>query len=288
MSALTKILIVLQLVFSLVLSTMLVLFVSKEDPSKSMLDSANSKNLALAATVTKLQATVQDLGNKNAAAEQTAKTAVNDADKAINDQNAAAARDQATILELKNQIAALDSKVSSLSSALSTGNSTNAALLAELDKLRPQVADLTTKYNDVYRAKREVDNQLAAAEQAIRKLQEQIASANSAAGNGAMGSMASNSTADGHVQTMVASTPKTVNSKITRVDEDAGRQVILLPLGTRDGIQKNTKLFVYRANGFVADAVVDTVAPDQCVAIVTNTKEGESVQPNDLVSTLAK
>ena len=50
MSGLTKIFNVLQLVFSLVVSVLLVLMVSKQEPYKNMADSQRVANLALAAS----------------------------------------------------------------------------------------------------------------------------------------------------------------------------------------------------------------------------------------------
>ena len=50
MSALTKMFIVLQLVFALAVSVLLVLMVSKSENYKSQVESSNIKNVALAAT----------------------------------------------------------------------------------------------------------------------------------------------------------------------------------------------------------------------------------------------
>jgi hypothetical protein len=47
-------------------------------------------------------------------------------------------------------------------------------------------------------------------------------------------------------------------------------------------------MYVYRANGYVGDATVQRVTPEQCVAVIDSTKPGESVKVGDLVSTVSK
>ena len=46
-----------------------------------------------------------------------------------------------------------------------------------------------------------------------------------------------------------------INAKISNIAQSAGRTLIELPLGTRDGIQNGTKLMIYRNTGYVGEAV---------------------------------
>jgi len=79
-----------------------------------------------------------------------------------------------------------------------------------------------------------------------------------------------------------------VNAAISNVGNDKGRTLIEFPLGTRDGIQQNTRLFIYRGNNYVADATVERTTPDTSVAVVVTPKGGQSVQKGDIVSTLGQ
>ena len=76
-----------------------------------------------------------------------------------------------------------------------------------------------------------------------------------------------------------------MNTQISDVASANGRTLIEMPLGTCDGIQVGTKVYVYRSNGYVGDATVQTVSQAQSVAVVMSTKAGETVQKGDLVST---
>jgi len=73
------------------------------------------------------------------------------------------------------------------------------------------------------------------------------------------------------------------------VQQTSGRTRVELPLGSRDGISENTPLFIYRGQtGYVADAVVERVTPTASVAVVTKTREGQTVQTGDTISTIGK
>jgi uncharacterized protein YlxW (UPF0749 family) len=273
--------IVLQLVFALAVSVLLVLMVSKSENYKSQVESTNIKNVAMAATNLKSETEKTAAQAKLSDVQAQLNAATNKLNTATADAAAAASKAETANLELQNQIVALRSQITSLNAAISTATSSIAAKDKELDTLRPQVADLTTKYNEIYRAKNEADNQLRATEQAIRKLQEIIAQAPA----GGAGSAAPTG---GQVQVLSASSVAAagkVNGRISNFSTSLGKTLIEMPLGTRDGIQVGTKVFVYRATGYVGDATVTRVTPDQSVATIDSTKPGETVQMGDLVST---
>ncbi len=284
MSALTKMLIVLTLVFSLVTSVVLVLGVSKMDPYKSQADDANTARIALSASLAEanrqgaLQTAALSDKDKQVALANEAKAA------AESGRNLEKAQLEADILGLKSQIATLTATGASQTAANGTLSATNSALTNELQTVRPMVAKGNTENQELTRALNEANNQLRAAEQAIRKLQEQ-----QVAGTGPSGAVAPMGS-EGQVATMggTASATGKVNGQISEVNTSTGSTIIGLPLGTRDGIEPNTKLLIYRGNGYVGDAVVQRATPDESVALVVSTKQGAVVQKGDLVSTVGQ
>jgi hypothetical protein len=90
----------------------------------------------------------------------------------------------------------------------------------------------------------------------------------------------------GTVASLAVQTPAVINGKISDVKPTVGRTLIELPLGTRDGVRKDTRFMIYRGNTYVADAVVvGNPEPDKSVAAVdaNSVKAGETVQKGDMV-----
>jgi hypothetical protein len=283
LSALTKMFIVLQLVFALVCAVLLVLMVSKTENYKTNVETEKTKNTALGASYVKAQ------GEKAAFQEQVADLEKQKSDlgarleaalKATNDLKISS---NAALADAKALLDAATANNAKLSNAIATSGDTIKANKAELDKLRPQVADLTKQYNELYRAKNEVDNQLRRAELDINKYQEMLAQ-----GGGGAGAMAPIGS-EKQIQTISsAAAAVKVNAQISNLSQAQGRTLIEMPLGTRDGITVGTKMFVYRASGYVGDATVENVSPEQSVAVITSTKPGETARIGDLVSTVSK
>jgi hypothetical protein len=271
LSALTKMFIVLQLVFALVCAVLLVLFVSKTENYKAAVEAERVKSVGLQASY------ANELREKTAAEGEKTRwqklynDTLNELTKVRADAAAASASQDAALQDVKNQLAAATAQIQTLIAANDTSAATVAANNAELAKLRPQVAELTEKYNQIYRAKNEADNQLKAAELAIRKLQELLAQAPTAGAPAPIGS-------GGQIQTLAPVSPAAgqVNGRISDVAQAQGRTLIEMPLGERDGIKVGTKMYVYRATGYVGDATVERVSPDQSVKI------------GDLVSTVGQ
>jgi len=288
LSGLTKIFIVLQLVFSLVVAVLLVLMVSKLEPYKSLVDQANAGRIgaqaALAAAnediaaknaqLTKLQSDMQNTlaESQRVSTDQLAKISGLTQDKQASDVKAAQAQTQ--LVSLTNAIATLKD------------------LLAEKDRqlneYTPRVAQLTQQYNEVYRTNNELQNQLRGAEQTIRKLQEQIAQGPATTG-AAGGGMATGNDSNAQVASLSSSSGQNkgpINARITDIRQSAaGRTMIALPLGTRDGIKEGTRLAIYRGNTYLGDAAVQTVTPDQSAAAVIGPVK-EPIQQGDLVMTV--
>ncbi len=283
MSALTKILIVLQLVFSLACSVLLVLMVSRTENFKTTSTENNTKYIGMAASYDKAKADVtaaeasQAESLKQAIAAR-AELAKYTAEVAIEGSKAEIAK-----LAQQTQLTTLSNQLAMLQVSLKTVNDSMALKDKELADLRPQVTDLVKKYNDIVRAKQEADNLLQAAEQSIRKYQIIIAQ-----GSGGAGAIAPIGSGD-QIQ-VLASGPAAgkVNGQITDVSQAAGRTLIEMPLGTRDGIKVGTNVYVYRANSWVGDATVQQVTPEQSVGVVMKSKAGEIVQKGDYVSTIGQ
>jgi len=286
LSGLTKILIVLQLVFAVALSVLLVLLVSRQENYRLSMDSANTRALGSAAALTDAQRE-----QNNEAAQITAlQSKVDTANADLSALRAKSTQDMNTAsiaqIKLETDLAAAKAENTRMKESLSTSMNSLAAKDKELEALRPQVSQLSKTNGDIYRQLNESENKLRAAENAISKLQEAVATNNTPAG----GAMAPSNGTGGQVQMLTSSGPATpqVNATINDVGNDKGRTLIQFPLGTRDGIQQNTRLFVYRGSSYVGDASVEVVTPDRSVAVVTKTKDGQNVQKGDIVSTLGQ
>jgi hypothetical protein len=283
MSALTKMLIVLQLVFALVCSTLLVLMVSKQQDYKAKFDQAQTGNIALNAIVADKDRQLAAQGTQLENINKLLTAANNDARQANANRTQSQAAADAKTAELGSQVATLQSSVTSLSAANTTLTSQVQNLNDELSKTRPQVAALTRQNSELTRALNEKTNSLAAAEQAIAKLQEQLAQNKTP--SGAVAPMGS----EGQITSLApaaAAPAAKVNAEISEVREVTGRPTIGLQVGTRDGIRANTKLVIYRGNSYIGDAVVQQATPEESVAVVVSTKPGATVQKGDLVSTV--
>jgi hypothetical protein len=285
LSALTKMFIVLQLLFSLVCAVLLVLFVSKTENYKAAVESERTKNVGLAASIAN-ESREKSLAQADVSRWQKQyNDTLNELVKVRADAASAAARLEAEKQALATQLAAANAQIQTLTAINSTDAATISANNTELATLRKQVPELTKQYNEIYRAKNEVDNQLKAAELAIRKLQQMLAQA-PGAGAGAVAPIGS----EGQIQVLTATSATTakINGKVSDVALAQGRTLIEMPLGERDGIKVGTRMYVYRASGYVGDATVERVSPDQSVAVVVSTKPGETVKIGDLVSTLGQ
>jgi hypothetical protein len=286
LSALTKMFIVLQLVFALVCAVLLILFISKTENYKTTASNERATSVGLAASLVDTQRAKATADTRAETLQSKLNETFTQLTQAKAEAAANLAKQDAAIQDLKNQLAGVNAKNDTLTAANSTDSATIAANNAELARLRPLVADLTKQYNEVYRAKNEVDNQLKAAELAIRKLQETIAQM-PGGGAGAVAPVGSES----QIQVLTASSAATVgkvNGRISDVAQAQGRTLIEMPLGERDGIKVGTKMYVYRASGYVGDATVERVSPDQAVAVVISTKPGEAVKVGDLIATVGQ
>jgi hypothetical protein len=285
LSSLTKIFIVLQLVCALVLSVMVVTLVARQEPYRAMVSAehlkAEASQAALQAKTNEVEALLQE--RKVANDERTALATTNAQE---ND------RLKTDLAQRKIELDAANAKISTVTSALQQQSAANESMTKqlaakddEIRRLAPENVSLIQKNAELTRANNELSTANRFAEQSIRKLQEQLASSETKSGASTGGNEAST------VASLSAQTPAKINGKITSVTPTAGRTLLELPLGTRDGVKVGTRFIVYREpGGYIADAVVEKVAPDESVAAVDSKtmKKGETVRTGDMVMSGSK
>lgn len=285
MSGLTKIFIVLQLVFSLVVSVLLVLMVAKLEPYKAQVDAAHTGRIA---AQTQLAAIQQQLSASEAAltlARSDLQTAVTTGNNALMLAQAANADLTQKLQDATVKAAQAQTQLTSLTNAIATLKDLLSEKDKQLNELTPRVAQLTQQYNEVYRANNELQNQLRGAELTIRKLQEQIAQAPTG-GTTAPGTGAAPADSGAQVTSLSAANSQAargpINATVTDINTSAGRTIMEVPLGTRDGVKNGNRFFIYRNNNYLGEAVITTVTPAASVLTVQGTPR-EPIQKGDMV-----
>ncbi|MGN6368429.1 MAG: hypothetical protein ACTHN5_09230 [Phycisphaerae bacterium] len=283
MSTLTKIFIFLQLICSIAVAVVLVFGLSRIQNYRADVDAAEARAVAAQASYQKSQNDIAVAQAQAADAIAKATGQVNDLARANNDLTTKNAQLASQIGALEARNAQQQNSISQLTSSIDSQNSLLAAKDKELADLRPQNASLIQKNAELNRTNNELSTQQRFAEQAIRKLQEQIAQ--NPSGTGASAPAEGNGN---QVASLSSSASGAINGKINEVTQAAGHTLIEMPLGDRDGVKVNTRFTIYRNNGYVGDAVVQKVFPDSSVAQVTVVKPGDSVKKGDLVTTGAQ
>jgi hypothetical protein len=286
LSTLTKILVVLQLVFSLVVAVVLVFGTAHIENYRAEVDASHMQTVAAQASLAKSQndvavanAQVADVNSRMASATDELKKQNNDLATKL-----AQTSSERGALEARNS--QQQSSISQLTSSIDSQNKLIAAKDAELAELRPENVSLVQKNAELNRVNNDQSTSNRLAEQAIRKLQEQLAATET--GPGKSGAAGPGESSDMGVASLSASPANAqINAKITNIAPSAGHTLIEVPLGTRDGVKVNTALRIYRNSGYVGDAVVQSVFADSSVAQVTIVKPGDSIKVGDLVMTPA-
>jgi len=282
LSSLTKIFIVLQLVCSLVVAVLIVSLVGKQQPLQRNLDAEIVKTNAAQAWAQKEHNEVMRLQSEASDSSAAALKAAGALQQQIDQLRAqlATAKSDKDTSDAKNM--QLQAALNQSAAAVDSLTKQVAAMNDENRRLGPENVSLIQKNAELNRANNELQTSLRFAEQSIRKLQEQLATAP----EGPKGGSAAPGNEANTVATLTNQAPAQINGKVTAVTPTAGRTLLQLPLGTRDGVKVGTRFMVYREpGGYIADAVVERVAPDEAVAAVdTKTvKKGESVKSGDMV-----
>jgi hypothetical protein len=289
LSIITKIFVVLQLVGSLALAVIVVMYVSNQEKYKPLVATSQNQLVAAQAALTAEQAqsaALREDGNKMRAAFETEKASLQ---REI-DNRGAKMTDLASQIEQLTQdktqssinVANLSDTTKSLEQQL-TGKDT------ELGDLRPKIIDLTAKNADLNRRLNTEVQKNELADKTIRELQEAVAAEDQKSSTPASGPGASSGAGESGPSVLTggvaggAPTPVTVNGTVKETKDVNGKTYVSLSLGSRDGVRIGTRLTVYRNNSYVADVVLTQVNANESVGVVTITKPGNQVSANDLV-----
>ncbi len=283
MSILTKIFVLLQLVFALVLAVLVVLFAHGQQNYKKQVLTDQNAMIASQAALLNTRATVSRLSAQLAqAARANINTLGNLNDKILNLQGKLSSA-QSEVAQLKANKQSLVNSTSLLSAANRSQQDQLAADSKELTKLRPVVLRYINENAQLNRHNTQLTNERNEAQKQIQTLQESIVALNTRLARAAA------------LQHQVASAPNAVNAvigvptavavngKIQQVQSYNNRVYVSVNLGARDGVSKGTRLTVYKSGQYVADVVVRSVDPTTCVGVVTLASPSAKVMVNDLV-----
>ncbi len=280
MSILTKVFIVLALVFSLALSVFVILTLSQQDKYKLALQNAVVEKVGAQALLAKMEA---DRNNYRDGLDRLRTASLNDAStlqQQIRSLQNTTATDEREIATKNNDLNNAQASVTALTTANQAMTDTLGRLNTELAQLRQDVPVLTQRNAELNRHNNELQTGLDEAQNAIRRLQEELAEAQQPQPQKTPTTGAQAGSSDNGTPTLSALVP--INGKVERVDSLNGRTFLTLSLGKRDNIQDNFRFTIYRGNSYIGDAVVRKVAVDESVAEVTMLKPGEEVQASDL------
>lgn len=274
MNILTKLFIVLQLVFAIGLAVMVVLTTGEQNRYKTLVVNESKGRLSALAeaqqTSGKLAVAEQNLNKVSEDRRAEVDGLKRDLERRTNEFNSVKARQDT----LEAQLAEATSNNTRLTNTIAAVRDQLATRDTELKDLRPLVTETVKKNAELTRAIDQLSNEKELNLKAIRTLQEELAK---------RAETPKAQTAGDTVKQLSAGTPTAVqvNGKIQKVQELNGRTYVTLSLGGRDGVQQGNRFTIYRNNEYVGDAVVQRVVPDQAIAEVTMTRK--AVQANDLV-----
>jgi myosin heavy subunit len=283
LSTLTKTFIVLQLVFAIGLAVMVFMTGNQAVTYRGQLTAAQTKQTAAVAAAREVQT---QLATQTAAFNQQLSTKdaeISSLHRDLDTRAGELAQVSSRRDTLEAQVQSLQNDVQRLTTTTSGLKDVVVAKDQELTALRPQVAKLTQQNAELARKNSELSSLQDQSEKAIRTLQENLAQAKRPAPATSTGSIQNGSAAGSSVASLSTGTPTsaTINGKVTNVETSNGKTFVNLSLGSRDGVQVNNRFTIYRGNDYVGDAVVQKVAPDQSVAVVTVNRL--PVQTSDLV-----
>lgn len=281
MSTLTKVFIVLQLVFSIGLAVVVVMAVGSEKETKEKLKEYETGMLAAQA------GTGQAINNKSALENQV-QTSLEASRKATEDLKTALTQRTQELTQantrldvLQGQLTESNSIVSRSQATLSSAQERLTAREKEVEAMRPEFAKLREQNAQLVVANQQLQNSYDLAAKAVKTLQENIAEMKDKPEAATSKASASGTSAAAKILAGTQA-PVEINGKVTGLRTDADKVYVTLSLGTRDKVQVDTKFMIYRDNTFVADARVQQVTPAESVAEVTMTAKGQSVQAGDL------
>jgi len=286
LNILTKIFIVLQLVFALVTAVVVVMFAYKQPDYRSQLVAAQNAQIAAAAALTVQETENTALHNQFTASQNQSSQEISALSiqlaalqGQLADANAKLSQDEAQNTQQANSITDLTATVHSLQDILA--NQTN-----QIDELRPKLLGYISQNADLNRQLTELTNDRDEAQKQIETLQESISGLSQQLANAKTGnpSSAGNPSASPGVTGIIGTpTPVLVNGSVENVAFYNGRTYVSTSLGSKDGVSVGTRLTIYRGQTYVGDLVVQRVITNESMGVVTLQNPGETVRINDLV-----
>jgi hypothetical protein len=292
MNTLTKLFIVLQLVFSIAVSVIVVMTVSSMPKYKEQVEAWQKATIAAQAALAR---EVADTNTKQLVVAQQAHTIATQSTEIQRLNNTFP--DQIAIEKTRN--AGLEARITELS----TANAAAAEAVKAFQKqLEAQSVELVKEKGNAlkyqaFAAETNRKNEILTQEKSaltslLKNTQEKLVETeqryeilkNAPKQNAMAGGGAAGGNVGGPTPNISAGLETPINGPVGIVDSREGRTYFTLTLGTRDGLQKGMTLIVSRGNNYIGDAEIINTKVNEAVAIVKTLKTGQSVQAGDLVT----
>lgn len=285
MSILTKIFVLLQLVFALVLAVLVVLFAHGQQNYKKQVLTDQNAMIASQAALLNEQTTAGRLDAELAQATSANINTLSNLNEKILTLQGKLASAQSEIAQLKVDKQSLVNSTSLLSAANGSQQQQLAADSRELTKLRPVVLRYINENAQLNRHNTQLTNERNEAQKQIQTLQESIVALNTRLARAVAMQHQVAATSSRHAVNAVIGVPTAVavNGKIQQVQSYNNRVYVSVNLGSRDGVSKGTRLTVYKNGHYVGDVLVRSVDPTTAVGVVTLASPSAKVMVNDLV-----
>ena len=290
MSTLTKIFIILQLVFSLALSVMVIMVVSSQPKYKDQVEAQAKLTIAAQAAL----ARAENLSDQKT-------TAVAQLTEALaKEVNAGKTR----LMETTSRVAALEKDKADALNRINLAEATNSQYASTISSLKDQYTAISKELNDVRdrnltllrraeetaRVNESLTQDKDSLTKALRKTQEELVAITSKYEDllnkpAAAGGPGAGVAGGGSITEIVGfSKPVAINGTVGRVTVTDGKTYFSLPLGKRDGLQNGLTLVISRNNSYVGDAEVINTTVNEAVAQVKILSKGQTVQSGDVAA----
>jgi predicted nucleic acid-binding Zn-ribbon protein len=286
LNTLTKIFVVLQLVFALVLSVLVVMLTYKQNNYRGQVITSQLAQIAAGAQLTREETELtsehnQRIESENQAAQQVASLGLQMAalQGQIADDASKMSQQDAQNSQQSNSITELTATVHSLQDIVTNQSD-------QIDDLRPRLLSYISQNAELNRQITELTNDRDAAQKQIETLQESIAGLNEelASAKTINPSSQGNPAASPELSSLIGTpTSVLVNGSVENVAIYNGRTYVSTSLGAKDGVVVGTRLTIYRNRTYIGDLVVQRVDATESMGVVTLQNTAETVRTNDMV-----
>lgn len=292
MSVLTKALVVVVTILSVLLVALVVPFVANQQAYKKQLDAARQAELA-ASTRARIAQQQAD------AAQETRAALVAQYEAASNNLTATLARLQTQLSEAQAAVAGQAAELAQSKadqSRLAATNQQIAGMLdasrSELTERRQKMVDLELRLIESNDRVNQLTSQMETADVSIRRLREDLAQRDQTIADyeGRIAKLPQDVRDQMLAQASTAAGPfmpqTAIFGQVSRVDNLAGDTFVQLDIGQRDNVAQNMKFVVFRGEQFLGTLVVTLVDQDSAVGRVTlqqgPIQSGDSVRTGGL------